>query len=72
MSTASPSPSPSRFELFSEACDIYGGDHSLVKLLFNSNVPAFSNKKPNELMDYLEVRILVSEWLNKIKYGEFS
>ena len=63
---------PRTCELFRKACDIYAGDHSLVELLFNTNVLVLGNKKPNELMESPEGRILVNEWLNKIKYGEYS
>ncbi|PKG56337.1 antitoxin Xre/MbcA/ParS toxin-binding domain-containing protein [Shewanella sp. GutDb-MelDb] len=59
-------------DLRQKACDIYSGDHLLAESLFNSNIPALGNKKPNELLGSPEGRKLVNELLTKMECGEFT
>ncbi len=59
-------------DLIRKACDIYEGDRNLAESLFNSDIPALGNKKPNELLGSPEGRKLVNELLNKMERGEFS
>ncbi|ACJ27819.1 hypothetical protein swp_1016 [Shewanella piezotolerans WP3] len=59
-------------DLLRKACDIYKGDRSLAESLFNSDVPALGNKKPNDLLGSPEGRQQVNELLNKMECGEFS
>jgi uncharacterized protein (DUF2384 family) len=63
---------PSASELFRRACEIYDGDLTLAEQLFNSNIPALGDKKPNELLSFQEGRKLLDILLRKIECGEFS
>jgi hypothetical protein len=63
---------PSASELFRRACDIYDGDRVLAEQLFNTNIPALGNRKPNELLSSPDGRRLLDDLLRKIECGEFS